>query len=59
MFFKQTWAQFWSADGVLGAPDRTLPSLTGWEAGLSIAAVTAAVRCFGKLKLPIGHICLI
>lgn len=43
---------------VLGAPDRKLPSLSGWETGISIASVTAKTGCLGNLKCTIEHIYL-
>lgn len=58
MFVEQTWAWLLGADGVLGAPDMKLQSLTGWEERVSIASVTAAAGYLGKLKCAIGHIWL-
>lgn len=58
MFVDKTWAWFWSVHGILGAPDKTLPSLTVWETGISIASVTAKTVYLGNLKCAIGHIYL-
>lgn len=58
MSVEQTWAWLWSADGILGAPDKRLQSATGWEAEISIASIIAAAEYLGKLQCAIGCIWL-